>query len=338
MSLTNVSSLSQRIKSGAESGHIFARFINLLLIADCRARGTNYISSDDAAGDYRGVDGIERITRINLITQKGYQFKFYNGSLDAQRKHSIRESIQKAISQLGNISEWIIVTPDDWLRFDQHWFGELKSEFEFDKRIEIDGGSFRQNFKLSHWGHSQIVELSLRYPHLGRQHFPELFKDANGEFRLVTCRMDIKNTNWVPSKHGPNWYYQDTIQKIEQGENSFSSDPIFDFHFINNSDDVFLLNSICVRVHRTWTTLKGLRQDAVLKSIGMIDISVDFNKEVTELLLEDPLIFNPKTPTRFNVRISDFAESAIGNWAELSFDFIFSNGGILKSPKIILSH
>lgn len=155
MPIPNVSTLHQRIKKGGEGGHEFARIMNLLLAADSREKGYKYTATSDASGDYKGVDGIVTVDNLKI----GVQFKFYPTPMSSSQKSSVIKSFARATEQFPEMAQWILVTPEDFDFRMMQWFD---SNFE------------EHNVDCHYWGHNYILDLMLKYPHIGDHYYPEL--------------------------------------------------------------------------------------------------------------------------------------------------------------------
>lgn len=96
MPIVNVSTLYQRIAKGSEGGNEFARFIKLLLNADCAARGEQLTAGSDASGDFRKLDAFILNEEPGLELLTGHQFKFYPAKLSPQQKQEIIKGLEAA--------------------------------------------------------------------------------------------------------------------------------------------------------------------------------------------------------------------------------------------------
>ena len=132
MILPNLPSLSQILRHGAEAGHEFARICNQLAIS--ANRYVELHTPDDSSGDFKCLDAYyERGHESKDIV--GFQYKFYPTPLTPQHRHNIKESLEGAIDALPRLVMWILVTPDDFNRFDQNWFVDLCDRFR--DRVEV---------------------------------------------------------------------------------------------------------------------------------------------------------------------------------------------------------
>lgn len=315
MPIPNVSSLYQRIAKGSEGGHEFARFIKLLLLADYRDMGMNFISESDASGDYRKVDGYvlgDTDFPQNII---GYQFKFFPSNLSSNQKYELKESIKAAISENEFIQDLIIVKPEDWQTDLQTWFDALCHEFHREYWIENEGLTRKCHFKLAHWGHTKIIELALRHDHVGIHYFPELFPLGFGRLKLSKAVVASEKCSWSPFEGQEYKYF---ICK----KGNLTTDPVLDFRFKNSTGEIHLLNRIEVHIDKIWATMKGIPSDELLVSTGMIELEIDFTKKVNEFDFKDPWVFSPHKAKRFHFMLKNFLKCP-GNCIQLKFWFFF---------------
>lgn len=318
MPIPNLSTLYQRIHSGSEGGNEFARFIRLLLQADFASLGVNFISESDASGDFKKVDAYVPGKKEFKNCIVGFQFKFYPYKLSSGQKSEIIKSIEDALEENELIQDFILVTPEDWQKEQLAWFDGLKKRFETVYWASNEDISMKCHFRLAHWGHSKIIELALKHDHIGQHYFPELFPLGVGKFKLAKATIDPKLCVFVPFKEGGHSFY------MEKSNTSITTDPVFDFQFKNSTQEIRLLNRIEVHIEEIWSTLKGLPAEDLLKSIGVIQIRLDFKKTVNVYDLDDPLIIEAGKPKRFNVQLTDFGRCP-GNNIRLKFWFHFDD-------------
>ncbi|MGB3181240.1 MAG: hypothetical protein WBB45_07605 [Cyclobacteriaceae bacterium] len=201
----------------------------------------------------------------------------------------------------------------------QVWYDSLKEKYERNYWARQNGLSKNSGFKLLHWGHTKIIELCLKHDHIARQYFPELFPFGTGKFKLSEADIDSKLTNWLPSEHGKNRYYQYPVR--DAGE--YTTDPVFDFHFKNSTKEIHLLHRIEIHIEKVWTKIKGIPQNQFLKSLGTIEYTPNFDEPINTISFDDPMIFPSGQPIRFHIQLNDFANRCPGNMAELKFWFYF---------------
>lgn len=316
MPIPNVSTLYQKIASGAEGGLEFARILRLLLHADFNAKKIDLVAESDASGDYKGLDAyvVENDEFPDFI--RGFQFKFYSSKLSQPQKREIILSIEKARQYNEFIQEFVLITPEDFMKEQLAWFGDLKAKYEELYWVEIDGLYRKSGFKLTHWGHSRIIELFLKHEHIGRNYYPELFPFTTGKFTLSKAKLDCKKSKW---KELHNYSYF----QIDSDDNKLTLDPVFDFQFINNTNDLFLLDNIEIQIESISTTLRGFRSIHVLKSVGVFEYRIDFNKNINRLEFDDPLILKHNKPFRFHLQLIEFTKDCPGNNAKIKFWFHF---------------
>lgn len=321
MPIPNVATLYQKIGKGSEGGHEFARFVKMLLGADFSLQNRNFISESDASGDYKSLDAYIPGDDDFPELIDGFQFKFYPANLTTSQQNEISKSIEKALAANEFIQTFTLITPEDFLKIPQAWFDSLKMKYEKFYWVESAGLHRKAGFKLFHWGHTKLIELALKYDHIGVHYYPELYPLGVGKFKLSKALMDSELTVWRPSKHNTNGYYMTSACDDDQ-----VTDPVFDFQFKNSTDEIHLLNRIELHIEEVWTTLKGIPADKFLKSIGTIEYEVDFSQSINTIVLFDPMIFAPNQPQRFKIQLNNFQPP--GNWVRLKFWFYFDEVSI----------
>ncbi len=340
MPIPNVSSLYQRINNGSEGGNEFARIVNLLLTAENKECHDEFVVFSDAQGDYKGVDSYIQVTKGRAI---GFQYKFYSSPLKKEHKYQIKKSLKNALDSFEILEKWIIITPEDLLKNDMIWLNALKKNYSFNHDFKSmadyaeKNGFFpkRTNFSIEHWGHTKLIELFIKHPHLGEHYYPELlFEKSQSTVELLKIGIDSSNCNWARYKEYENHFSQYPIYKEE--DKSKTSDVIFDFFFVNNSSIIHLLYSIEIKVIDVWNDIKGIPSDKFLKSIGIIEIEIDFEKEITRHELSDPIIFEKNKPIRFKVQLKDINENIPENCCLLKIYFDFHKYK-LETEEIYLS-
>jgi energy-coupling factor transporter ATP-binding protein EcfA2 len=165
--LPPVQSLSKILPTGTEGGKEFGRIIDLLLFNELRSEGQRFQPLNDAAGDFRGLDSYRYSHKGDQIT--GYQYKFYSSPLSSQHRSSILGALREAAKDPdNNIQTYVLVTPDDLTnsgrRADQgdvEWFEKLRIKF-------------KDSFTLEHIGHTKIVSMFMKAPHVCLFYYPEL--------------------------------------------------------------------------------------------------------------------------------------------------------------------
>lgn len=324
MPIPNVATLYQKIGFGSEGGLEFARFIRLLLSAHYDSLGINFVSESDAAGDYKGIDAYTPGDVDFPQNIDGYQFKFFPNKMSSSQKNEIIISIERAINHNLFIQKFILVTPEDFTKSQQAWFESIKQRYEDDYMLESNGLIRSCKREIIHWGHSKIVELSLKFDHIGSKYFPELFPVGVGKFKLASFKLDVINSRWIQSSHHKYGYYQD----FRDDRKDLTTDPVFDFHFTNSSAEIFLLERIEIHVEDIKAQLNGFSANQLLKSIGTINHEMNFSEPINFILLDDPLIFEAQRPKRFKIQLTSFVKKCPGNYAVIKFWFHFSNYSI----------
>ena len=324
MPIPNVANLYQRIHKGAEGGNEFARFIKLLLTAEYENKGEKFIAASDASGDYKKVDAYLPGDEDFPSFVSGFQFKFVPSTLNASQKQAIIKSIEEAIEENEFIQEFILVTPEDFLKEQQAWYDGLKEKYETVYWADSNGLSRKGGLKLINWGHTKIVELALKHDHIGIHYFPELFPLGIGKFKLASAVIDCKICNWLPFEKDKFGYHQ----SYPNSRPGLTSDPVFDFHFTNSSPEIFLLRKIEIHIEDMYTRLKGIPTDMFLKSVGTIEFEIDFDKPINTIDFDDPMIFESNKPTRFKLQLNNFTSKCKHNCAKIKFWFYFNDHSI----------
>src|ERR1700752_5343322 len=116
MPIPNIPTLYQKIGSGSEGGHEFARIVKLLLHADCTVKGITLFAESDASGDYKKLDAYYGTDKYFEPLITGLQFKFYPAKLSLSQKKQITRSIDVALQENQFIQEFILVTPEDFMK------------------------------------------------------------------------------------------------------------------------------------------------------------------------------------------------------------------------------
>lgn len=224
MSIPNVATLYQKIAKGAEGGLEFARIIKMLLQAENDIKGTNLIAESDASGDYMGLDAYIPGDKDFPLHTIGFQFKFYPAKLNSKQKQEIDKSISNALTGNKFIQQYILITPEDFMKEQLVWFNVLKKKYENTYWADSNGLYRKSGLKLIHWGHTKIIELVLKHGHIGNKYYPELFPFKLGEFGMAQASIDCKSSFWSKSE---NYYYSQLYPENEK----LTPDPVFDFQF-----------------------------------------------------------------------------------------------------------
>jgi len=289
LAVPNISTLYKRIHSGSEGGNEFARLMNLLLIAEAKQNGWQVISFNDGAGDYKGLD---LLIIKNGRTQEGFQFKFYPSPLNSSHKSSIKTSIEKSLVKDNELNSLTIVTPEDIFQHEVIWFNELNSEYG--KYFGGRRGFWSSQPFIVHLGHRKITELALRFPHIGKMCFADLFKYNTDEFKIVLSRFNNRQV-------------------------------IADLAFQNTSSSPIILSRIEVIKTEEWSAISGIPNNFLLKPIGQIQLKVDMTKAKNSFALRNPIIINSGNPTRFNIQLVNFRQTMKSSGIEFKLRFYFND-------------
>jgi hypothetical protein len=332
MPIPNIATLYQQICKGAEGGHEFARIMNLLLTAEGKEIGSLVKIISDSIGDYKGVDCIleQRLANKDFHAYLGFEFKFFPSNLNNSQKQKIRKSLDKAIENFPEMDNWTLITPEDFNKNDMKWFDELAQEYNCiyslkDKINLFTSGLPAKEFTIHHIGHTQIVEMALRHPHIGIRYFEELFPAKIDAIELCKVSVDTINTNWSRSGIKSNTFnlraYHDHIKK--------SNELVFDFQFKNSTSIIYHLQRIDIKLIDIWSSLKGIPHEMILTSSGEIEYEIDFKARVNSVILDEviggPLKFNQQSSIRFGLHLLKFIANCPGNMAKVQFQFVFDD-------------
>lgn len=194
----NAKTLYDILPEGAEGGKKFAFVIGMLLANETRMTGKNPTFINDAAGDYNGLDGFYRDDIGQDIT--GYQCKFYPSPLSDKHRTEVEKSLKKVIEREDRMQDgfklekWILVTPQDFIHStrrkgggDVDWFEGLRKKYNL-------------SFELTHWGHTTLMALFIRFPNLLRYYYPDLANDGNSGAKAIVETRKCYNDNII-KKH-----------------------------------------------------------------------------------------------------------------------------------------
>jgi len=202
--IPNIATLYQRIHSGPEGGKEFARIVDLLLTAEANESDYEFTAINDDVGDAFGVDAFgQGAFRLDYDEIVGFQYKFFPRHLSSQQRHVIRSAFMKALNRFPKMQRWTLVTPEDFHREDAEWFEQFKNQFHPNNKYLAAMNEFvgSRNVRITHWGHTRLVELALRYSHVGRQVFPDLFtpevRATDGTLEISSIYVDVNQCNWV---------------------------------------------------------------------------------------------------------------------------------------------
>jgi hypothetical protein len=332
MPIPNVATLYQRTHRGAEGGGEFARIVRLLLVAQYERKQQRLIAPSDASGDYKKMDAYLPGDRNfpQLIT--GFQIKFVPARLNPSQKEDIINAIQAAFKENKFIKEFILITPEDFLKEQQAWFDSIRNKFERKFTLKSNGTIVIGSRKLTHWGHTKLVELALRHEHIGVHCFPDLFPRGMGKFKLASAGIDCTESNWLPFETEKFAYHQ----SYPHSRPNLISDPVFDFQFTNSSSEILLLKKVEIHIEDVFTQIKGISADEFLRSIGTHEFEVDFSKPINTMEFDDPMVFEANKPKRFKLLLSKFTKKCPGNCAYIKFWFYF-NDAVVPTESFYLS-
>lgn len=201
----------------------------------------------------------------------------------------------------------------------------VASTFKNDKRIQDWCALISLNHKcnVEYWSWDKITNVILSAPTLLKKYYPQFF---NSGLSIGRITMD-KSCNYIPMKKEHCFEFKSNAKKSDY--------PIIDISFLNNSDDVVLLNKIGV----TARFMNMAHAGSYEKPVGLLDIHAkfdikpqivfDFNGRwrTVKLTLDSPLYIAPKHPARIQVRLTRELIGFIKLY--LSFEF---NSTILTTP------
>ena len=328
MAIPNLPSLFQKIAKGSEGGLEFARVMNLLMVAEGKERAYEVIISSDSSGDFKGVDSIikDQPQNKDFFLHTGLQYKFFPSNLTSHHKNDIKKSLLNAIEKFPEMKNWIIVTPEDFSKKDMEWLESIKAEYQSIPSLDDFFENPEKNrFEIFHWGHTNILSLMLKHPEIAKHYYNELFSHEIGNLVLSKVSIDSKSTNWYRDEKNDNLI----IQKRFLNSPSKTSELIFDFQFINNSRSIHHLHQIDIVIEDVWNKLKGIPSKDILKSIGTMEIELDFDKPINCLILDEviggPMVFKKNESKRFGIQLKRFTSLCPGNMAKVHFEFHFNS-------------
>lgn len=153
----------------------------------------------------------------------------------------------------------------------------------------------------------------------------------SSELQLVNINIDHQNCSWSIDED-----YEHVFHYERNGKSPF---PILDFSFINNSQEVVILNKITLEVKSLFSGLNGVPQPSVLNPLVKYQIKIDYEKEINILKILDAIQCPPKQAFRFQVELSQKTSISNENFPPegrklLFFKFYFNNGVVVIAPTI----
>jgi hypothetical protein len=103
-----------------------------------------------------------------------------------------------------------------------------------------------------------------------------LFGYEKGNLILNKASVDSSSINWYKKDDEFHIFHDPILGEPELSEKS--SELVFDFQFINNTNDIYTPHTIDIEIEieETWTRLKGIPGSEVLKPIGTIEFRTRF--------------------------------------------------------------
>jgi|GEM_PF-811068 len=176
---------------------------------------------------------------------------------------------------------------------------------------------------VEYWSWEKITDYLLSETFLLKKYYPHFFSSGLSFGRITMA----SSCSYLPM--GKEYCY-------ELKSNPEKSDyPILDFSFLNNSDDVVLLNAISVKGR----FMNMARAGTYEKPVGLLNVHAQFDIEPNiplrftvewgnaTLQLEAPMYIAPKHPARVQIRLLQ----VIIGFCKLYFEFKF-NDIILTTP------
>jgi hypothetical protein len=178
-------SLYNLLGPGAMSGLLFADLMDQMLILESATAHFKLTTPSDRAGDFAAVDAIAEVTEghdLDGITgQIGFQYKFCPSEtqpLSKSHKSNIQDSLKSVATAAHRPNCWILVTPEDFDKYQLKWLLDLKDKFQCD-------------FEIRHWGQKRISALITKYPQCAVHLYPELGRGMKPlSFRDMCSRLE----------------------------------------------------------------------------------------------------------------------------------------------------
>lgn len=197
-----------------------------------------------------------------------------------------------------------------------------------DKDLQIFSAELSENipFPISFLGWEEIRKKVIKYPNILNHYFG----GSSNRIEFVSLSVDEENCSW--QEKGENTFF-----KIKNSKPKF---PIFDFSFINNSNDTIILKKLHLNVESLPSGISGLPESGILNPLAKFSLVLDPQKNTNTLNLN--IFAKPKVPFRFQVEVSrhNFNYQEYETFKDryiLSFKFEFNNNVIVKAPKVLLN-
>jgi hypothetical protein len=187
--LPPVRTLAQVLPKGAEGGKEFSRVVNLLLFFDARRRNRPVTLLDDAAGDFAGLDALQKDGAVLV----GYQYKFYPSPLTNAQRAEVKKSLEDALAKraTSGVGRWVLVLPTDLTESARRKDGGDVKWFEGLKKLGA-----AQRVEVGRWGHTDLLGLFLETPSLCLRYYPELAPGGAERRRTVEETRRLYDANF----------------------------------------------------------------------------------------------------------------------------------------------
>jgi hypothetical protein len=197
-----------------------------------------------------------------------------------------------------------------------------KNDAEIQDRISTIAALNGLKTSFEYWSWDYISDCIFLYQNVLNKYFP--FRKKGIEL----CRLNILNKSVYP-KRGDNLYLFNNKKRVNQL-------PIFDFSFVNNSEDTALLTDIQILS----VLLPIAKAGTYPKPAGVLKVTKKYNVHLVvedwlsgygsaNVDLESPIYVYPKSPFRIQVQ----ADKPIVSYLKIKFIFHF-NGFELSAPEI----
>ncbi|MBD8084530.1 hypothetical protein [Chryseobacterium caseinilyticum] len=187
--------------------------------------------------------------------------------------------------------------------------------------------SFLNNLSIifEFWSWSKISSEIFLFPNILAKYYP--FRNDNIEIG----RLEVLNKRIYRKSKQNELLYE--FQNLKNKNHL----PIFDFSFINNTENTILLNSIdCFCTHQAVVRAGSPAKPAgILKPTKKFIIDLKFNESLSSdfekftLEMKDPIYINPKSPFRIQLQ----NKKPIINFLKIYFTFNF-NLATIKTPEL----
>lgn len=174
------------------SGQLFADLCDQLLLTEAENRGYSFKCPSDRAGDFKGLDAYSEDGKggnfEGVIGKVGFQYKFFpseSAPLQKNHKDEIEKSLKFANEYNNDLKAWILVTPEDFNKYQEEWFSELHVKHSI-------------KFSVRHWGQKQLARLISKSPETAIHIYPDLISGIRPPTFQEMCVSLIKQLTPAP--------------------------------------------------------------------------------------------------------------------------------------------